>query len=112
MLKKSGGGINDVDVASMFTKEGRKICINDDSFLQNEVLKRSLVGKFENKVNVPLTLAEMRRWSSNTWKQSHGLNIYEMGSEMFLFEFASRNVAEQVTGAGKISPLDYSGGTR
>ncbi|KAG5632199.1 hypothetical protein H5410_003916 [Solanum commersonii] len=63
MLKKSGGGINDVDVASMFTKEG--------------LLKRSLVGKFENRVNVPLTLAEIRKWSSNTWKQSHGLNIYE-----------------------------------
>jgi len=63
--------------------EGCKICINDDSFLQNEVLKRSLVEKFENRVNVPLTLAEIRRWSSNIWKQSHGLSIYEMGNEMY-----------------------------
>lgn len=83
MLKNSGGGINDVDVASTFTKEGSRICINDDSFLHNEVLERSLVGKFKNRVNVPLTLAEIRRWSSNIWKQSHGLSIYEMGNEMY-----------------------------
>lgn len=70
-------------MASTFTKERGRICINDDSFLHNEILRRSLVRKFENIVNVPFTLAEIRRWSSNIWKQSHGLSIYEMGNEMY-----------------------------
>lgn len=42
------------------------------------------------------TLTEIRKWANNLWKQTHGLNIYEMGVGIFLFEFASKTTAEQV----------------
>ncbi|KAH0665318.1 hypothetical protein KY285_026524 [Solanum tuberosum] len=41
-------------------------------------------------------LIEVRKWANNLWKQIHGLNIYEMGEGIFLFEFASKTTAEQV----------------
>ncbi|KAG5599979.1 hypothetical protein H5410_031349 [Solanum commersonii] len=42
------------------------------------------------------TLTEVRKWENNLWKQIHDLNIYEMGKEIFLFEFTSKTTAEQV----------------
>ncbi|KAH0636305.1 hypothetical protein KY290_038349 [Solanum tuberosum] len=42
------------------------------------------------------TLSEVRRWASKNWNQAHGLNVYEMGNNCFLFEFTSINAAEHV----------------
>ncbi|KAH0633006.1 hypothetical protein KY284_035792 [Solanum tuberosum] len=42
------------------------------------------------------TLADIKRWTNDLWKQTYGLNIYEMGNDYFLFEFSSMITAEQV----------------
>ncbi|KAG5605074.1 hypothetical protein H5410_026566 [Solanum commersonii] len=76
------------------TLKGGVVCINDGPNKQNEVLSRSLVGNFKD-VDTP-SLSEIRRWSSSMWKQIFGLNIYEMGNKIFLFEFSSKAAAEQV----------------
>ncbi|WMV49675.1 hypothetical protein MTR67_043060 [Solanum verrucosum] len=73
-------------------KSGGIISINDSLINQNGVLKRSLLGAF----NADATLSEVRRWSNTNWRQAHGLNIYEMGNGLFLFEFTSKLIAEQV----------------
>ncbi|KAG5623408.1 hypothetical protein H5410_008626 [Solanum commersonii] len=76
--------------------KGDRIFINDDPEEYSEVLKRSLVGAFEPRVGETVTLSEIRGWPNRLWKQTHGLNIYEMGNGLFLFEFALRVTAEQV----------------
>ncbi|KAF3616335.1 hypothetical protein FXO38_34604 [Capsicum annuum] len=68
------------------------ISIKDPPSDQSEVLKRSLVGEF----NVVVPLSEVRKWSSSLWKQTHGVNIYDMGRSFFLFEFTSKQIAKQV----------------
>lgn len=76
--------------------KGDRIYINDDPKEYNEVLKRSLVGMCESRVGETMTLSEFRRWANRLWKQTDSLDIYEMGNELFLFEFALRVMAEQV----------------
>ncbi|WMV18930.1 hypothetical protein MTR67_012315 [Solanum verrucosum] len=77
-------------------KRGDKICIYEDLNSQSDVLKKSLVGKFMVSKGETPNLTEVRKWANNLWKQTHGLNIYEMGEGIFLFEFASKTTAEQV----------------
>lgn len=74
--------------------KGGVVYVNDGPNKQNEVLNRSLIGNFKD-VDTP-TLLEIIRWSSSMWKQIFGMNIYEMGSKIFLFEFSSKAAAEQV----------------
>uniref|UniRef100_M1DTT7 DUF4283 domain-containing protein n=1 Tax=Solanum tuberosum TaxID=4113 RepID=M1DTT7_SOLTU len=76
--------------------KGDTIFINDDPEEYSEVLKRSLVGAFEPRAGETVTLSEIRGWANRLWKQTHSLNIYEMGNDFFLFEFALRVTAEQV----------------
>ncbi|PHT72505.1 hypothetical protein T459_23290 [Capsicum annuum] len=57
-------------------------------------------------------LSEVRRWASKSWNQSHGLNIYEMGYNRVLFEFASatrQNMSLEEDGCGRIRAYDYNG---
>ncbi|KAH0705557.1 hypothetical protein KY290_010248 [Solanum tuberosum] len=77
-------------------KRGDRICINDNANSYNEVLKKSLVGKFVYSKGEAPTLADIKRWTNDLWKQTYGLNIYEMGNDYFLFEFSSMITAEQV----------------
>ncbi|KAG5624666.1 hypothetical protein H5410_009884 [Solanum commersonii] len=63
---------------------------------RNELLGRSLVGSFPINGSEMPTLLEVCRWASKNWSQAHGLNIYEMGNNCFLFQFASINAAEHV----------------
>lgn len=72
------------------------ICIDDSPCTQSEALQKSLVGNFEVSEKMSPPLNEVRRWANKTWKQAHGLNIYEMGNGNFLFEFADRTTVEQV----------------
>ncbi|KAH0722003.1 hypothetical protein KY289_005047 [Solanum tuberosum] len=76
--------------------QGERIFVKDEPEEHSEVLKRSLVGVFEPRVGETTTLAEIRGWANRLWKQTHSLNIYEMGNGLFLFEFALRVTAEQV----------------
>ncbi|KAF3666432.1 hypothetical protein FXO38_09077 [Capsicum annuum] len=48
-----------------------------------------------SSVNEAISLAEVKRWVTYTWKQAHGVKIYEMGCKLFLFEFPTRAMAEQ-----------------
>lgn len=75
--------------------QGDRIFVKDGPEEHSEVLKRSLVGAFEPRVG-ETTLAEVRGWAKRLWKQTHSLNIYEMGNGLFLIEFALRVTAEQV----------------
>ncbi|KAG5574849.1 hypothetical protein H5410_054983 [Solanum commersonii] len=59
-----------------------------------EVLKRSLVGAFEPRGET-VTLAEIGDGLIDRGSK-HSLNIYEMGNDFFLFEFALRVTVEQV----------------
>lgn len=86
--KRDGKGVNE----GVAMKGGGFVSIKDPHLTKNEILKISLVGEF----NATTILSEVRRWSNNLWKQAHGLNIYEMGRDLFLFEFASKETAEQV----------------
>lgn len=91
-MNRKGGEVN----ASPVLMKGEIICINDNFCTQSDVVQKSLVGNFEVTEKMLPPLNEVRRWANKTWKQAHGLNIYEMGSGNFLFEFADRVMAEQV----------------
>lgn len=78
-------------IEAVIKKEGI-IRIKEPLCEYNEVLKRSLVGKF----NAEATLSEVRRWSLSAWKHPYGLSVYEMGNNYFLFECSSRNQVEQI----------------
>lgn len=82
-------------IAVALQRGGTEIYINDADSYHSEVL-RSLVGKLVNGVNATITLTEVTNWTNNCSKQSFGPNIYEMGNDLFLFEFAFRTIAEQV----------------
>lgn len=78
--------------------KGGRIFINDDQEVFNEVLKRSLVCSFESSRRNKRLYHKSgeRRWANQLWKQTHGLNIYEIGNELFLFEFTLWITAKQV----------------
>ncbi|KAH0748151.1 hypothetical protein KY290_027383 [Solanum tuberosum] len=78
------------------SKRGDKICINDDANSYSDVLKKSLVGKSVIRKGEAPILVDIRRWANEIWKQIHGVNIYEMENDYFLFEFSSTITTEQV----------------
>lgn len=82
---------------AMIQTEGDTIRISGESNpTQNVLLGRSLVGSLPEDISDIPVLSEIRRWASSTWKQAHGTNIYEMGHNLFLFEFSSKVTAEHV----------------
>ena len=59
------------------------------------MLNRCLVGGLEDESKEGPTLTEIRRWSSTTWKNTFGVNIYETNNRIFLFEFP-KIMADQI----------------
>ncbi|OIT04432.1 hypothetical protein A4A49_65172, partial [Nicotiana attenuata] len=49
----------------------------------NGLLGRCLVGIFPEGTSEMATLSEVRKWTSNSWKQVKGTNIYEMDQNRF-----------------------------
>lgn len=41
-------------------------------------------------------LSEIRWWVANTWKHEHGVNIYDMGQNRFLFELPNKTAADHI----------------
>lgn len=71
------------------------ICIYEGvSSSQNELLSRSVVGSLPEGIADTPMLSDIRCWVSSTWKQVHGVNIYKMGQNRFLFEFPSKTTAK------------------
>ncbi|WMV27311.1 hypothetical protein MTR67_020696 [Solanum verrucosum] len=95
-IRRSKWSSREIETA-IIEEEGNTIIIDGEPDQnQNELLGRSLVGRFpENGTENP-TLSEVRRWVSKNWTQTHGINIYEMGHNHFLFEFSSITVAEHI----------------
>lgn len=60
------------------------------------LLTRCLVGSVEQDCKEKPTLPDIRKWSNLAWKNTLGVNIYEMYDENFLFEFPNKHMAEQV----------------
>lgn len=49
------------------------------------MLNRCIVGHFGQEITEKVTLADIRRWCSQTWKAVFEVNIYEMSSEYVSF---------------------------
>lgn len=37
---------------------------------------RCTVGRFQNSVQEPVTLNDIRKWANNTWKTTCGINVF------------------------------------
>lgn len=59
-------------------------------------MSRYLVGKFQISTQEPVTLNDIRRWASSTWKTVFGINVFAMNDGHFLFEMPSKKEAEHV----------------
>ncbi|TMW80531.1 hypothetical protein EJD97_018727 [Solanum chilense] len=62
---------------------------------QYDSLANSVVGTSPEELP-DITLSEIRRWVGSTWRHHHGINIYDLGNNRFLFKFSNRTVAEHV----------------
>lgn len=78
------------------TSNNRIFLSGGDAMAENGLLGRCVVGNFKEDLDEKPTLADIRRWSVSTWKNSFGVNIYEMGGCHFLFEFPTKYMAEQI----------------
>ncbi|WMV30161.1 hypothetical protein MTR67_023546 [Solanum verrucosum] len=77
-------------------RKGNSLFISEDARkTQNELLDRSVVGSLPEEIS-NVHLAEIRRWANSSWKQHHGIYIYEMGRNQFLFEFPTKTTADHV----------------
>ncbi|KAG5605849.1 hypothetical protein H5410_027341 [Solanum commersonii] len=63
---------------------------------EEDLLKRCLIGYCTAGKKEKPTLADIRSWSSTIWKKAFRVNIYELNSEMFLFEFPNRYMVELI----------------
>lgn len=54
------------------------------------------VGSLEVDCKEKPTLADLKRWSNLVWKNTFGVNLYEMYGDKFQFEFPNKHMAEQV----------------
>ncbi|OIT37211.1 hypothetical protein A4A49_56351, partial [Nicotiana attenuata] len=86
-----GRELNDAKV----NEDGGIIHISGN-YKHNELLGRCLVGFFPEDSPEIVTLSEVRKWASYSWKQTKEINIYEMDKHRFLFEFSSKATADQV----------------
>ncbi|WMV41821.1 hypothetical protein MTR67_035206 [Solanum verrucosum] len=95
-LRKSKWTSRGIEAATT-KQDGDIIRIDSDTNLsQSETLSRSLYGQVTTNGSDSPTLSEIRRWANSNWNKTHGLNIYDMGKNCFLFEFASMEAAEHV----------------
>lgn len=60
------------------------------------IFNRCLVGGLEDGCKEGPTLSDIRRWSLIAWRNTFGVNIYELNNNRFLFEFPNRFMADQV----------------
>lgn len=75
-------------------KEWGILCINEEPDSQSEILNRCTVGTFSENASNRTNTSEIGRWVCNIWKQTHGLNEYEMGNSNFLFQSAFKLTTE------------------
>ncbi|KAG5585897.1 hypothetical protein H5410_046331 [Solanum commersonii] len=77
-------------------RQGNSLVISDEAGrTQYELLARCVVGNLPGEIpNV--ILSEIRQWSKSTWKHLHGVNIYEMGRNQFLFELPTKKDADHI----------------
>ncbi|WMV18955.1 hypothetical protein MTR67_012340, partial [Solanum verrucosum] len=61
----------------------------------NESLAKSVVGSLPEEIP-GITLSEIRRWVASTWRHNHGINIFDLGRNRFLFEFPNRTVVDHI----------------
>lgn len=87
-IKRNKWTSKEMNVAEIHEKEG--ILHISDRHNHSDALSTSLVGTFQEGI------LEARHWASSSWKQAHGVNVYEVGQGRFLFEFCSKIDAEQV----------------
>uniref|UniRef100_M1DFA8 DUF4283 domain-containing protein n=1 Tax=Solanum tuberosum TaxID=4113 RepID=M1DFA8_SOLTU len=80
--------------AAKIQQKGNSIIISEvTTKSQNELLEKSVVESLPEEIpNV--TLSEVRRWVVSSWKHYHGINIYELGHNRFLFEFPNKTAAD------------------
>ncbi|KAG5584103.1 hypothetical protein H5410_044537 [Solanum commersonii] len=79
-----------------FQQKGNSLIISDAiSTTQNESLAKSVVGSLPEEIP-GITLSEIRRWVASTWRHNHGINIFELGGNRFLFEFPNRTAADHI----------------
>lgn len=71
------------------------VIANATTKTQNEILAKSVVGSLPKEIP-DVTLSEIRWWVGSTWRHDHGINIYDLGRNQFLFEFPNRTVADHI----------------
>uniref|UniRef100_A0A0V0IZK3 Putative ovule protein n=1 Tax=Solanum chacoense TaxID=4108 RepID=A0A0V0IZK3_SOLCH len=77
-------------------QKGNSLIISDAiSTTQNESLAKSIVGSLPEEIP-GITLSEIRRWVASTWRHNHGINIFDLGGNRFLFEFPNRTAADHI----------------
>ncbi|KAG5569604.1 hypothetical protein H5410_059370 [Solanum commersonii] len=82
--------------AAKIQQRGKKLVITDATTTnQNEILAKSVIGSLPEKVS-EASLSEIRRWAASTWKHKHGINIYDLGHNRFLFEFPNKTAANHI----------------
>ncbi|KAH0657335.1 hypothetical protein KY285_032217 [Solanum tuberosum] len=95
VLQESKWQTRSLRTAEINSKKGIVEVLDKMDVQEDGLLGRCLVGYCREESKEGPTLAEIRRWSTTTWKKVFGLNIYELYDEMFLFEFPNRYMAEQ-----------------
>jgi len=95
-VQQSKWGSSNLRRAEMNTKKGSILITKPVNIQEEDLLKRCLIGYCTAGKKEKPTLADIRSWSSTNWKKVFGVNIYELNSEMFLFEFPNRYMAELI----------------
>lgn len=88
--------LNTLGESSITCNEGDLHITDSPGARDTGLFKRCIVGSFKERESELPSLSNIRRWSAVSWKAVFGVSIYEMASNMFLFEFPNRNIAEQI----------------
>lgn len=100
-LRASKWQSNDQKEAMVNTCNNKIVVDRGDASTENGLFARCVVGHFRSDLKEMPTLSDLRRWVVSTWKNTFGVNIYEMADSFFLFEFPNKYMAEQGTWAWK-----------
>ncbi|PHT70574.1 hypothetical protein T459_25678 [Capsicum annuum] len=95
VIQESKWQTRNIHTAEINSKRGTPEVLEKTDAQEDELLRRCLVGYCSEESKERPTLGDIRRWSTTTWKKVFRVNIYELYSEMFLFEFPNRYMAEQ-----------------
>ncbi|KAG5589795.1 hypothetical protein H5410_040309 [Solanum commersonii] len=95
-VQRSKWGSSNLRRAEINTKKGSILITKPVNIQEEDLLKRCLIGYCTVGKKEKPTLADIRSWSSTNWKKVFGVDIYELNSEMFLFEFPNRYMAELI----------------